>query len=224
MNSQDLAKWNDKMVLKYHKNGTIFESKNPLLRLIEKMRVRKIIRESQLRNNDAVLDLGCGEGFLISCLPDLKKIVGIDISKVALNKARKILKNKPNIQLSWGDAQKLNIPNQSFDKIICSETLEHLPQPEKAIKEIHRVLKKNGLAIISVPDEKRIQFIMKVAKFFFLDKLLHTMRKEKNYDWHLQQADKNFIFNISKNLFKVKKIHRTPYFLGYHFVAVLKKS
>lgn len=223
MNSKELAKWNDEMILKYHKNGTLFESKNPFLRFVEKIRLKKMIRVSRLNKNDIILDLGCGEGFLISLLPQINRIVGIDISQIALKKAKKILNNKPNIQLKWGDAQKLNIPNESFDKIFCSETLEHLPNPRKAMKEIHRLLKKDGLAIISVPDEKRIQFIMRMIKFFFLDKLLHAARKQKEYEWHLHGADKNFIFNISKNLFSIKKIYRTPPVLGYRFIAVLKK-
>lgn len=221
--SENLAKWNDEMILKYHKDGTLFESKNSLLRFVEKTRLKKMIKAGQLNKNNLVLDLGCGEGFLISLLPKVKQTTGIDISKVALKRAKEVLKNKPNVQLEWGDAQKLDIPNESFDKIFCSETLEHLPYPQKAMKEIHRLLKKDSLTIISVPDEKRIRFIMRMVKLFFLDKLLHAARKQEDYEWHLHQTDKNFIFNISKNLFKVKKIYRTPPFLGYRFIAVLKK-
>lgn len=223
MSPEELAQWNDEMVSKHHKNGTIFESKNPLLRLIEKIRVKKIIKASKLNNSDVVLDLGCGEGFLMFSLPKLKKIVGIDISEVALSRAKELLKDRPNIQIIQGNAQNLNVADESFDKIMCSETLEHLPSPRKAMKEMYRVLKKNGLAVISVPDEKRIKFIMKMAKLFLIDKFLHTMRKDEEYDWHLHQADKKFIVDISKNLFKVVKLYRTPPLIGYHFVAVLKK-
>jgi len=223
MNSEELAQWNDKMVLEHHKNGTLFESKNPLLRFIEKMRLRKIIQVSRLNKNDTVLDLGCGEGFLISLLPNVRQTIGIDISKVALKRAKEIIKNKSNVELILGNAYKLDIEDEYFDKIISSEMLEHIPNPRKAMEEMHRILKDTGLAVISVPDEKRIQLIMKMAKLFFLDKLLHTARKQKEYDWHLHQADKKFIFENSKNLFKVKKIYRTPPILGYRFVAVLKK-
>jgi len=224
VSTEELAKWNDEMVSKYHQKGTLFESKNPILRLIEKSRLKKIIKVSKLSKGDIVLDLGCGEGFLISILPDLKKIVGVDISNIALERAKKILKNRKNIELKWDDAQNLNLANESFDKVICSETLEHLPEPRKAIKEIHRILKKNGLAIISVPDERRIQFIIKLAKIFFIDRLLHAARKEKEYDWHLHQADKKFIFSISEGLFGVKKIYRTPPIIGYRLIAVLIKK
>lgn len=223
--NQKLAKWNDQMVKKYHSKGTLFESKNILLRTIEKMRLKKIVQLAQFQKNDLVLDLGCGEGFLISLIPDLtEKIVGLDISKIALNRAREILKDKKKVELRWGNAEELNLPNESFDKIICSEMLEHTPQPRKVMEEIYRVLKNNGLLVISVPDEKRIQFIMKIAKILNLNKILDTCRGEEEYGWHLHQADKKFITDISKGLFKIQKIYRTPSIIGHRFIAILTKK
>ncbi|HOZ16416.1 MAG TPA: methyltransferase domain-containing protein [Candidatus Portnoybacteria bacterium] len=222
-NSEELGKWNDEMVLKYHREGTLFESKNSILQKLEKMRLKKIIKSAKLTLNDIVLDLGCGEGFLINMLPNIKRIFGIDISNIALKRATKLLANKENIKLQWGDARKLEFTNETFDKILCSEVLEHLPNPTEVIKEIHRTIKKNGLVIISVPDEKRLKLIMKIIHFFQLDKLLHAARKKEDYEWHLHEADKNFIYDICKNFFKVEKIYRTPPVLGYRFVAVLKK-
>ena len=222
--NQKLAQWNDQMVKKYHLKGTLFESKNVFLRIIEKMRLKKIIQLAQFQKNDIVLDLGCGEGFLISLIPDsAKKIVGLDISKIVLKRAKEILKEKEKVELQWGNAEKLNLPNESFDKIICSEMLEHTPKPRKAMKEIHRVLKNNGLLVISVPDEKRIQFIMRIAKILYLNKILDACREEEEYEWHLHRADKKFITNISKGLFKIQKICRTPPIIGYRLIATLKK-
>ena len=223
--SQKLAQWNDQMVKKHHSEGAPFESKNILLRTIEKMRLKKIIQLAQLQKNDIVLDLGCGEGFLISLIPDLtEKIVGLDISKIALNRASEVLKNKKKVELQWGNAEELNLPNESFDKIICSETLEHVPRPRKVMEEIHKILKNDGFLIISVPDEKRIQFIMRIAKIFNLNKVLGACRKEEKYEWHLHRADKKFITNISKGLFEIQKICRTPPIIGYHFIATLIKK
>lgn len=223
--NQELAQWNDQMVKKYHAKGTLFESKNIVLRILERMRLKKIIKFAQIKKDDVVLDLGCGEGFLISLIPSSlpKRIVGIDISKIALEKAKETLKDKENVELQWGDAQNLNLPEESFDKIVCSEVLEHVPQPKKVMIEMHKVLKNNGLLVISVPDEKRTQFIMKMAKILCLDKLLGTCRKGEKYEWHLHQADKKFIANITKDLFKIKKIYRTPPLIGYRFVTTLVK-
>lgn len=224
MDSKELAEWNDQMVKKHHKDGTLFESKNLILKTLERIRLKKIIKVGKLNPNDSILDLGCGEGFFISLLPNVKKITGIDISKLALKRAKEITSSKNNVELKWGDAHKLNIEDKYFDKVFSSEMLEHIPHPRKAIKEIHRVLKNNGIAVISVPDEKRIKLIMKIAKIFLLTKLLGSKRKQEKYDWHLHEADKNFIYNISSGLFNVKKIYRTPPVIGYRFIAVLKKQ
>jgi len=47
--------------------------------------------------------------------------------------------------------EKMTFKNSSFDGVLCSQVLEHVPHPQKALKEINRILKKNGIAIITVP-------------------------------------------------------------------------
>lgn len=50
-----------------------------------------------------------------------------------------------------GDVQKMPIADASFDSVVCLQVLEHVPNPQKAIAEIYRVLKPGGTAIVSVP-------------------------------------------------------------------------
>ncbi|MBE9503509.1 MAG: methyltransferase domain-containing protein [Proteobacteria bacterium] len=52
---------------------------------------------------------------------------------------------------SIGDIQRLPIKDESFDSVFCTQVLEHVPEPQKAMKELCRVLKKGGYAIITVP-------------------------------------------------------------------------
>lgn len=222
--TEEMAKWNDEMVSKYHKDGILFESKNPILKNLEIRRLKKMIKLSNLKTDDKILDLGCGEGFFLYLLPKKIKAKGVDISRVALKRAKELLKDRPNISVSFGNAYKTDYNNKSFDKITCSEVLEHVPEPKKVIKEIHRLLKDDGIAVISVPDEKRIKSIMKIIKLTRLDKFLHAARKQEDYDWHLHEADKKFIYNIAKDYFKISKITRAPSLLGYRFVVSLTKK
>lgn len=61
-------------------------------------------------------------------------------------------KYQKNYNLDYiGDAQELPINDHQFDTVFCSQVLEHIPEPQKAVKEIFRVLKKNGYALISAP-------------------------------------------------------------------------
>jgi len=217
------AEWNDQMVKKYNSEGTLFESKNPILRIIEIKRVQAIIRFANIKPADVILDIGCGQGFLISTIKQYKKITGLDISRVYLEQAQKRLKNKKNIELIFGDAHQLPFKDKSYNKIISSEVLEHLPDPQKALKEISRVLTDDGTLVISVPDERRIENIMKLIKFLKLNKFLHAARKQETYEWHLHKFDENMVRAICFNLFSIEKIKRIPPLIGYRFVVQLKK-
>lgn len=221
--TEELAKWNDEMVSKYHKDGTLFESKNFILRALEKMRLKKLLQMSKIKPEDSFLDLGCGEGFLLSMTPKAQKIQGVDISKVALEKAKVVLKDRPEISVEFGNAQELHLEDASFNKVISSEMLEHVPEPRKVIDQVHRILKPSGLFVVSVPDERRIQFIMKVIKFLRLDKILHAARKQADYEWHLHEADVEFMKKITEGKFKILKVARTPPLFGYRLAVKMVK-
>lgn len=218
---KELALWNDRMVEKYHSEGTLFESKNPILRRVERNRIKFIIKLAQVSRTDRFIDIGCGEGYLLSLLSQTKQIVGLDISKVALARAKELLKEKPCIHLIYGNAQKLSFADNSFDKIVCSELLEHVPDPKSVIKEIYRVLKKEGVVVISIPDEKRIQNIMRVLKFLGMRKLIHSARKKEDYEWHLYISNLKFVQDIIEDFFKILEVKRVPYILGYRFIIKL---
>ena len=99
----------------------------------------------------SILDVGCGEGFTLKKLEEKKigkKNEGIDYSSDAIKIGRKIY---PELNLKKGDVYKLDYPDNSFDLAICTEVLEHLADPAKAVAEIKRVTKK--YIVFSVPNE-----------------------------------------------------------------------
>ena len=101
-----------------------------------------------VEKNTRVLDVGCGDGTLMEFLKNNKKIDirGIEISK---NNIQKCV-GKGLIVIE-GDAEKdlIQFPNQSFDFVILSQTLQAFLNPEKVINELLRVGKK---AIVTVPN------------------------------------------------------------------------
>jgi len=99
----------------------------------------------------SILDVGCGEGFTLKKLEEKKigkKNEGIDYSSDAIKIGRKIY---PELNLSKGDVYDLKYPDNSFDLVICTEVLEHLENPAKAVAEMRRVTSK--YIIFSVPNE-----------------------------------------------------------------------
>ena len=114
--------------------------------------------ELKLRPHSLILDAGCGSGRhlrALAKLPDLK-IIGIDRNGSDLNDALTALKNMPdalsdNYLVSCADIKNLPFASASFDCVICSEVLEHIPEHENALKELVRILKPQGDLVVSVP-------------------------------------------------------------------------
>lgn len=101
-----------------------------------------------------VLDIACGVGYgsKILCDAEALNVIGCDISKDAIDHA---IKNYGNESLSFKmmDATKLNFPDNFFDVIISFETLEHVSEYKTMLNEFFRVLKEDGMLIISTPNK-----------------------------------------------------------------------
>jgi len=112
----------------------------------------------KLPPQSVVLDAGCGTGRHLREMirrPDLK-IVGLDTNDDELNKAWTSLQEMPGARLNnclvlKADINKLPFAAGSFDCVICSEVLEHIPEHDEALEELIRVLKPRGTLVISVP-------------------------------------------------------------------------
>ena len=116
------------------------------------------LNELNLKPHDVVLDAGCGLGRHLRHLarmPELK-IFGIDKNTWALTETAKSVAAMPDAQskdylFSIADITKLPFADSSFDCVICSEVMEHIPDHEKALKELDRILKPQGTLAVSVP-------------------------------------------------------------------------
>lgn len=102
-----------------------------------------------------VLDIASGEGYGSAILANngAKTVVGADVSDDAVSRANRVYGSS---QLSYclADAtKKLPFDDDSFDVIICFETIEHIQSHEYFVNELTRVLKTDGLLIMSTPDK-----------------------------------------------------------------------
>lgn len=102
-----------------------------------------------------VLDCGCGRGFYLKVLSEAFpkfRLYGTDLNKTYLEKANNNINNS-KVKLKIGNIENLPYKNSFFDVVIASEILEHVDNDSKAIREIFRVLKRGGKAIITVPNK-----------------------------------------------------------------------
>lgn len=140
-----------------------FFDKNPVLHPWKKIlrhqpgicyKPREVFWQNNLKllnfkSTDKVLEIGCGPGVLLDRLGLQYRFsgTGLDASSKAIEIAKRDMAWKLN-QYLVGDAEKLPFPEKSFNKIITFDVLEHLGNQTKAIKEMVRVLKPNGIILV----------------------------------------------------------------------------
>lgn len=127
---------------------------------------RKFLQK-HIPKNSIVLDIGCGTGETIKILsPIAKKIIGIDNDKYAINKCRENIKNLDNVEIFLEDAEKMHFKNNSFDVVICmGTTFDNFGKTKtKILLEIKRVLKNEGIFILSVYNENALEERLKIYR------------------------------------------------------------
>lgn len=130
------------------RNYKKYNSKNPLMGIVIANFIKNLKETvAPLENINKVIDIGCGEGFVINCL-EIPNITGVDISRNALRIAKE---KNPGCNLCSGSIYDISFKENSFDLVIATEVLEHLEKPELALKEIRRITQ--NYCLLSVPNE-----------------------------------------------------------------------
>jgi len=105
-----------------------------------------------------ILEIGAGRGgfacWLATRSPAPAEIVAVDYSGVAVEKGRAYSKAEGIGGITWetGDIQAIAHADASFDTVVSCETIEHVPDPAKAVSELARVLKPGGRLFLTTPN------------------------------------------------------------------------
>ena len=98
-----------------------------------------------------VLDAACGVGYGTAYLADgARRVVGVDVDAEAIAYARERYA-RPNVEFVQEDLAELGMPEDSFDVVVSFETIEHLAQPEAFLAHAARVLREDGVFVVSTP-------------------------------------------------------------------------
>ncbi len=104
---------------------------------------------SHIKDEKVILDVGCGEGItlekLIRKYPN-RQIMGIDYLIENVNVCKQF-----DLPVQIGDVYRIEYEDLPIDCCVFMEVIEHLHDPQKALGEIHRVLRKGGISIINLP-------------------------------------------------------------------------
>jgi glycosyltransferase involved in cell wall biosynthesis/ubiquinone/menaquinone biosynthesis C-methylase UbiE len=113
-------------------------------------RAFRLMEWLELQDGERVFDCGCGMGFYLMAMGELHalRLVGLDGDVERLAWARR---EEVPAELLSGNILRLPFPDESFDKVLMSEVLEHIDDDRRALQEIYRVLKPGGVLALSVP-------------------------------------------------------------------------
>lgn len=121
---------------------------------IELEHYHRYLLTRKLAVDKTVLDIACGEGYGSNLLSDVAaSVTGVDISSDAISHAESTY-HKENVKFLQGSCADIPVPDNSVDLVVSFETIEHHDQHEEMMSEIKRVLKADGMLVISSPDKK----------------------------------------------------------------------
>lgn len=173
-----------------------------------------IIRNLIPEDAKTILDIGCGSGYLAKILASEGKIVcGVDISAVALDKAKPYLKNSFCFDIQRDDWPP-ELMEQKFDLVVASEIIEHIFMPVDFLKKVKTILGPESALIITTPNFLfwKNRFKMLFGKFRYEEKglldfghirffTLKTARETFDKTGFIVQQEQHFYPNLYKRKF-----------------------
>jgi 2-polyprenyl-3-methyl-5-hydroxy-6-metoxy-1,4-benzoquinol methylase len=152
-NRLDVEAVNDRLA-REHPIDDYYKSSPWPIRFIEKRRLSIIY---DFLGNVAGLDVaevGSGGGHVLRMFPEAR-LTAIDVSGVYLDQARRKLAGY-DVRYLKGELHELGLPPQSFDRIICTEVLEHVVDPDIVLGTMAELLRRDGFAAITAPNDPLI--------------------------------------------------------------------
>ncbi|MFH1457315.1 MAG: class I SAM-dependent methyltransferase [Patescibacteria group bacterium] len=175
------------------------------LQKFEKHRSARVIELVSNEQYNSIIDIGCNRGNLLRRLKkkvNPEKISGIDISDVAIKDIKSVFTDIPENFSVHNIDTKTPFLDNSFDLVTMVAVLEHVFDPIVVIKEVHRIMKKDGVFIVEVPN---IAFIKYRINLFFGKR----PRTSWGYGWdggHLQYfTRKDLVKFLEKTDFEIVK-------------------
>src|SRR4030043_1118997 len=223
---KSFKEWNEVMARRYNPEDYIFHS-NFFVKFVELMRFKKIKDILELTDSDYFLDIGCGSGYLLNQAA-CKRGVGADISDLMVKTAWENCKKNGKKFIVQSDAENLPFKKRSFNKIVSTEVIEHILHPEALLKEIERVSKNETVIVITIPNEKYINWIKNLLFSLRVNKLLFrkSYRPSRRMDdeWHLHTFDIKKFKELINGKFIIEKIIPIPaVFFPLRHIFSLKK-
>lgn len=145
-----------------------------------------------------ILEIGIGEGNIVKLLSNNNEVFALDINRELLIRSRYLSANSYFI---YADGRNLPFKCGAFDAVICREVVEHMSKKEgiNFIREINRVLKRNGVLLISTPNTISLEGLIGLMANRFLGKKWEAWNSSHKYIYNtfeFKRVLKNTNFNV----------------------------
>lgn len=137
-----------------HDIDAYYARSNFMIHWIEQRRLKIIRRFVAGSPGQRLLEVGCGGGHVLRMFRTLD-LTGVDVSGEMIRKAHRNLKGY-SVRLLKGELAALDLPAGGYDKIICTEVLEHVVDPTALLEHMQRLLKPDGRVVITFPNDHLI--------------------------------------------------------------------
>lgn len=148
----------------------LLQQGNPLTRLAHRSRFSAVLNLLGNTKYQQAIDYGCGDGWLLKTAYEqgiISSGIGIDVADYMLEACQEMFTETPGFKFCKPEELSKVITPQSCDLIFCTETLEHIGNPEKALAEILTYSQPGATMIISVPIEIGPSLLLKqIGRYF----------------------------------------------------------
>lgn len=185
----------ERMVPEYHKGALIYAE-----------HTTRYLAALPIVKGKVVLDIASGSGYGSQILAtSAKKVYGVDISPEAVKYAGEHF-NASNIEYLVGTGEDIPLESNSVDSVVTFETIEHIKDYKKFIDEIKRVMKADGVAIVSTPNDKEFaegnHFHLHEFEY---DELMAMLKKAFKYTQSYFQATWKYVAIGDEKMLTEKK-------------------
>ncbi|MGH7504549.1 MAG: class I SAM-dependent methyltransferase [Longimicrobiales bacterium] len=219
--TREFAAWNETMVERYDIER-YYERSHALVRWVERRRLQALVDLAHASPDARVLEVGCGAGHVLERFADHER-VGVDLSSTMLARTRRRLRGRAG--LINATAAALPFADGAFDIVLCTEVLEHVPDPARVVTELVRVAGPAGRVIVSIPNEANIDRAKKVLRRLLPFRgVLRTLASEGN-EWHIHRLDLTALRRMVRGVARIEGLRAVPNaLLPLRYVASLRAN
>ena len=192
---------------------------NRIVRWIERHRWSVTRRLVAVNGSKFVMDIGCESGKIASVFASsCDHLVLLDVDQELLSSIRPKVRGG-SVTCVAADIYQIPFADNSIDRVMCTEVLEHLTDPKKAVLEIERILRPGGRAVVSVPNDQLILWVKKKLMHVGLGRLLGSLSQGLAMG-HLHVFDKGSLVPLfDRRLKAIRCFYNFPWFTNIFLVA-----